>query len=226
MPGKRVRVLKYRDLKKIQTGTSQEPLVSLNAFCPDIACCYQKRDMYKYLGNQILVRKRLAGKLGRANLQLGKLLPGAKLRIVYGYRHPEVQKKYFDRIMKEISGKYKRLGQNQLIALAHNFVASPDVAGHTTGGAIDVTIEKNGRELNLGTRIADYSNPEKIKTFSRTISQEQARLRKLLHDVLLKQGLAPFYGEWWHFSYGDREWACFYGKKRALYAEVDLRSPS
>jgi len=223
MINQKAKILKYQDLKKIPAGKSRDPLVSLNKSCPDIACRYQKRDMHKYLGNQMLVRKRLADKLRRANLQLGKLLPGAKLRVVYGYRHPEVQKKYFDRIIKEIGGKYKRLEQNQLIALAHNFVASPDVAGHTTGGAIDVTIEKNGRELNLGTRIADYSNPEKIKTFSRTISQEQARLRKLLHDVLLKQGLAPFYGEWWHFSYGDREWACFYGKKRSLYSEIDHR---
>jgi len=99
-------------------------------------------------------------------------------------------------------------------------VASPDVAGHTTGGAIDITIRYRGRELDMGTKIADFNDPELIKTNSARITSRQADNRKLLHDLLVRQGLAPFYGEWWHFSYGDREWACFYKKKKALYSEV------
>jgi D-alanyl-D-alanine dipeptidase len=35
-------------------------------------------------------------------------------------------------------------------------------------------------------------------------------------------GFAPFDGEWWHFSYGDREWAYFYKKKNALYGQIKV----
>ncbi|MDR3125675.1 MAG: hypothetical protein LBU20_01195 [Candidatus Nomurabacteria bacterium] len=27
---------------------------------------------------------------------------------------------------------------------------------------------------------------------------------------MMSQGFAPYDGEWWHFSYGDREWAAWY----------------
>jgi D-alanyl-D-alanine dipeptidase len=46
----------------------------------------------------------------------------------------------------------------------------------------------------------------------------------LLRSVMLQAGFAPFDGEWWHFSYGDREWAYYYKKKYALYSQVSLSS--
>jgi D-alanyl-D-alanine dipeptidase len=106
----------------------------------------------------------------------------------------------------------------------HNFVAVPSVAGHPTGGAVDATIvDAQGKELDMGTKIGDFSDPEKIKTFSKKISKKQLKNRLLLHEVMVKEGFAPFYGEWWHFSYGDREWACFYGKKRSIYSPIEFK---
>jgi len=214
------KILQYQALRKISAGENFDPLVVLDKFCPEIICRYQKKDMFKYGGKDILVRKKLAEKLCRAQNNLQCLSPGARLKVVYGYRHPLVQKRYFDRLLKIVSSKNRNLKGVRLIALAHNFVASPDVAGHITGGAIDVTIECRGRELDMGTKIADFSKPEKIKTNSLKITRRQTDNRKLLHDLLVEQGLAPFYGEWWHFSYGDKEWACFYKKKKSLYSEI------
>ena len=37
---------------------------------------------------------------------------------------------------------------------------------------------------------------------------------------MVAEGFAPFDGEWWHFSYGDREWAAFYGLSQTLYAHI------
>jgi D-alanyl-D-alanine dipeptidase len=37
---------------------------------------------------------------------------------------------------------------------------------------------------------------------------------------MVAAGFAPFYGEWWHFSYGDREWAAVYGEPAALYGPL------
>ena len=38
---------------------------------------------------------------------------------------------------------------------------------------------------------------------------------------MLEQEFAPYDGEWWHFSYGDREWAFYYKKEKALYKQVN-----
>lgn len=58
--------------------------------------------------------------------------------------------------------------------------------------------------------IVNFSDPQKIQTFSDEISGQQATNRKFLHDYMVGQGFSPFYGEWWHFSYGDREYGAIY----------------
>ena len=67
-----------------------------------------------------------------------------------------------------------------------------------------------------GCKIADFSS-NLIKTYAEGLTNEQIQNRALLRDLLLRQGFAPFEGEWWHFSYGDREWAAYYNKDNAIY---------
>ena len=43
----------------------------------------------------------------------------------------------------------------------------------------------------------------------------------ILRKIMLEVGFAPYDGEWWHFSYGDREWAYYYKKYKYLYPQVD-----
>jgi len=43
--------------------------------------------------------------------------------------------------------------------------------------------------------------------------------RQLLHDLMVKEGFAPFYGEWWHFFLWDREWLLLHHSK-TLYAPL------
>ena len=91
------------------------------------------------------------------------------------------------------------------------------------GAAVDVTIiDATGQDLDMGTGIADYSDPQLIHTFDPRITEEQRNNRLVLHDLMVDQGFAPFYGEWWHFSYGDREWAAFNHKKIARYGAIEL----
>lgn len=143
----------------------------------------------------VWVRKTVAEKLGRI----------AGLIVAEGYRHPEEQERLF----------LQELLVHQNIEKAHQFIALPSVAGHPTGGAVDVTLP-----LDMGGSIKDFSQPEKLPTFSACITPCQAKNRKLLHDLMIGEGFAPFYGEWWHFSYGDREWAAFYGYPKTLYGPV------
>lgn len=45
----------------------------------------------------------------------------------------------------------------------------------------------------------------------------------LLRDCMLRVGFAPFDGEYWHFSYGDREWAFLTGAPASLYNQKTLQ---
>ena len=94
------------------------------------------------------------------------------------------------------------------------------MAGHPTGEAIDLTITCDGKEVDMGGKIADFSVPELLPTYSQQITIEQSNWRIFLHDLMVAEGFAPFYGEWWHFSYGDREWAVFYEHPAAIYSPI------
>lgn len=215
------RILTYGDLAKARVGASVELLIDARHYSPSIIAHYAKPDMLPYTDETILVRDSAARKLAAINEALQR--KNLRLKIVYGYRHPEVQERYFYRQRSILQRDNAELDNDSLDRLTHNFVAVPDVAGHPTGGAVDLTmIDTEGRELDMGTAIADFNEIEKIKTFTSEISKEQANRRILLHDAMVAQGLAPFYGEWWHFSYGDREWASFYNKKEALFGPIRL----
>jgi D-alanyl-D-alanine dipeptidase len=40
---------------------------------------------------------------------------------------------------------------------------------------------------------------------------------------MMNEGFAPYDGEWWNFSYGDKEWACYYKKEMSLYNQVNIK---
>lgn len=218
------KILTYQEIRDIPSSENKESLVSASLYDSRIIIQYKKPDMLPYTGNDIFVRDAVAKKLASANAILLKN-NNYCLKIVYGYRHPNIQKIYFDKQRAELKMKNSQLSEEELDALTHNFVAVPSIAGHPTGGAIDVTLaDVYGNDIDMGTEIADFRDPEKIKTFTREISEYQKEKRKLLHDSLINEGFAPFYGEWWHFSYGDREWACFYKKSSSLYSPIDFNS--
>ena len=215
------KILTYDDVMLAAAGDSDEPLVDVRTYDSSITSLYYKHDMDKYTGDIIFVRDTVARKLASVNAALHNE-HGLHLKVVYGYRNPEVQDNYFKARRAALSAEYPNLDNYEIDRLTHNFVAVPDAAGHPTGGAVDLTVvDSTGSELDMGNRIADYTDPEIIKTYAR-VSLEQEKNRGLLHNLMISQGFAPFYGEWWHFSYGDREWAAFYNEK-ALYGAINFR---
>jgi len=224
---RKIKILTYQELISIPVGENNEPLVDVRTYDSSITTQYTKQEkieMFPFTGNTIFVRDSVAKKLAKANKNLSKY-GNFKLKVVSGYRHPKVQRKYFEKKYNQLKVLYPHLDDEELKNLTHNFIAVPEVAGHPTGGAVDVTIvDENGKELDMGTKIGDFSDPEKIKTFAKGISKEQLKNRLFLHDIMVNEGFAPFYGEWWHFSYGDREWAYFYGKKQSLYSPIEFKA--
>jgi len=216
------RIFSLKELTKIKPGVQIEELVSASLYDPAIVCKYKKMDMKPYTDDAILVRDSIAKMLAAANKQLSD--KQLCVKVVYGYRHPEVQRSYFIKRKEQLKAQNPDASDDQLNELAHQFVAYPEVGGHIAGAAVDVTlIDQQGNELDMGTDVADFSDPEKIKTYAMDVTDQQRINRDTLHDAMTEVGFVPFYGEWWHFCYGDREWAAFCGKDQSLFGVIDYR---
>jgi D-alanyl-D-alanine dipeptidase len=96
------------------------------------------------------------------------------------------------------------------------------VSGHPTGGAVDIIlVDKQKSDLDFGSSLYDLSSPL-CHYFALGITKVAKQNRQLLRTIMMSVGFAPFDGEWWHFSYGDKEWAYYYKKPYAIYDQVDL----
>jgi D-alanyl-D-alanine dipeptidase len=235
-------LMSFEQREGVAAGTSDEPMVDVRKYDSSIFTS-QREDMLPYTGEMVLVRDSVAKKLAAVNARLNSA--GYGLKVVYGYRHPEIQTKYFEsrkaQLKKEWDEQGKEYSENELNRRADVFAAYPPLAGHTTGGCVDIRLVRldDGKELDCTPAPSDPTaangtgdgTPEDksltaaeaeevMRTFSSNITPQQLANRLFMHDAMLAEGFAPFYGEWWHFMYGDREWAAFVGEKAALYAPV------
>ncbi len=214
---KKQKIAGYKDLKYLKTRDNGENFVMVNYYDSGI--------LYKYIkGFQkdcFLVRQTVARKLAQANEVLQKNYKDSCLLVTYGYRDINTQKRYFKKERNRLKRIYPDLSEETLTEKVHQNIAVPEVAGHPTGGAVDLTIYSRTRKekWDMGSDIMDFLNGSNF-TFSSNISTEQQRNRFYLRDLMMAQGFAPFYLEWWHFCYGDKEWAWFYDREEAIYGQV------
>jgi D-alanyl-D-alanine dipeptidase len=203
-------------LEKIRPGTNGEALVDARKYDAEILAL--PRDGQ---AETILVRDGVAKKLAAVDRRIFEN-DGLHLKIVSGYRHPDFQAKIFEEVREALRKTYPDISESELIERAHAFAAYPPVAGHLTGGAVDVSLVRADKELDMGVAEEpfDPAVPQSIETFSEGISAAQLANRLKLCDAMFAQGFTPFFGEWWHFSYGDREWAAFSGAEEAVYGPV------
>lgn len=217
-------MVSYSNLTSVPVIDNKESLVVIrnsdmpNGYQPSMS------DMTSLLQDRILIRQTVYNKLKQAQKALEKQDKDFSLYITYGYRSLEIQTKKFLEQLKIISGERFFENSIDLYEEVHRFIAVPTVAGHPTGGAVDLTIINlaNNQFLDFGSRLYDLSNKD-CYTFSPNISRRGKRNRSLLRSCMLKAGFAPFDGEWWHFSYGDREWAYYYKKPNAIYDQLPER---
>jgi D-alanyl-D-alanine dipeptidase len=200
-------------LQDIHSKDNGEPLFSLS----DILCDYKRKGSDI---TSVLVRQSLIEKLQKVQERLTLHDSTMQLLVIEGYRSPSYQEQYF---LKELLFQYQKDPSRdfeELVETTHKFVSLPTLTGYPTGGAIDLTIMYGDKELNMGGTIEDFMTPENFPTYSTHISPEELENRLLLHDLMLKEGFAPCYKKWWHFSYGDLEWAAFYNLPESLYSPV------
>lgn len=212
------RMVLYVDLVKIPLKENGEPLVPI-----PVSEYLQTREINPETrvvkDKTIYVRKSVARKLEKVGKLLSARSNDYSLEIVYGHRSLAIQRKLFEEYKEKYSKYYSGI---DLLEAAHRSIAVPEVAGHPTGGAVDVRILRKGKPINMGTGIWEFV-PDSF-TFSPFISKQAWDNRALLREVMQHVGFAPYDGEWWHFSYGDKEWARYYRMPNAIYDQLELPS--
>lgn len=199
-------MVKYQDLVKVKIRECGEKMIFVSI---------------KTINNRkIILREAVVKKLIKAEELLKKQKPDLRLLVYYGYRSIKIQTLRFLEILNKTCKNYYP-NPIDLYEAVHRSVAVPTVAGHPTGGAVDTTIiDKYNREIDFGSKIYDYSTKNSY-VFSQNISKKSKKNRILLREIMLCVGFAPFDGEWWHFSYGDREWTYYYKRKFAIYQQIE-----
>ena len=166
-------------------------------------------------------RKEVAEKLDEISKELLNINKDASLVVSNVYRHPKIQEENFKKVFNDIKAKFPWLSQDEQIEKTHLMIAYPKVAGHPTGGAIDLTIKIGDTLLDMGCEIGDFDKEEYLPVKNSYITKEQFDNRLMLRKLMIRHEFAPFNGEWWHFSFGDREWAKIYNKEYAIYDVVN-----
>lgn len=205
--------IEYRDINAVDSGEELIPIETSDY----LKVRQIDERMLNLTGEDILVRESVYDKLQKIARYVSKEID-LSVEVVYGYRDLNIQRDLFEQIkQQEINNGF--IGNElELFGIVHRSISVPEVAGHPTGGAVDLQLLKDNKVLDFGTNIWDFTKDS--YTFSPFISIDAWNNRQLLRNMMVDQGFTPFDGEWWHFSYGDKEWAAANDKEYAVYDQI------
>lgn len=172
-----------------------------------------KSNLFCYAREKIIIKlKEAADNLPR----------GYQFFIKEAYRPLSQQLKSFEEAFNEYKTEYPLKNDDEIYNLTCQYVAPAVVAGHPTGGAIDITLLKDGIEVDMGTEFNDIPiEPENLTyLYSDYISDAAKANRNILVISMEMAGFTTYPTEWWHWSYGDRYWA-FLNHCNAIYSPID-----
>lgn len=232
--------LRFKEIKQVEETENNEPLVNGNNNSTNVYFADQKRKISDGLEAYNLqldiirsirspdsiycIRENTAKMLGQAAENLRKGNNQYRLVLAYGFRPTEIQHAVLTKVCNSFRmNKSIRLAkpeddyEDEYSEQLNQIVSLPEVAGHPTGGTVDVTIWEwdktigQGRYLDMGYPLLDIDkDPIEMSSKASKLSIEQQRNRQLLLETMTDQGFAPYWGKWWQFSFGDKEWAKYY----------------
>ena len=93
---------------------------------------------------------------------------------------------------------------------------------HLTGGSVDVSLfhRVTGEVLDMGSAFDEaghlsYTAALENETDARLDAARQHR--RILVGAMVQAGFTNIPTEWWHFDFGNQNWAYFSGADRAIY---------
>lgn len=172
-------------------------------------------------GQDLWLREGTTARLCHAAELLYAYNPDYAFWITDAYRPLHLQREHFKLIQAQLTAQ--GTPAEQLYHRTVELIADPDLLPpHSTGGTVDITIysQATKRPLDMGSVVDSIETPL-IHTWYRNITAEQRHNRMVLCTVLTAAGFKNTPLEWWHYSYGDLEWALHSGLTATVYDSVE-----
>lgn len=213
---------------------SHEPLINA-AFYPErilINPAYFNQQI-KATTPAIYIRKSAYLRLTHAARQLPN---GYKFMLLDVWRSNRTQTQLFTLLKNQLSTQFPNLTESELLKRTLTTVAPPSTdtrfkpAPHNTGGAVDLTIvDELGIPLEFGTAFDDHTEIARTSYYeekladSELLEKEVGYLhnRRLLFNLMTSAGFTNYTDEWWHFDYGNQNWAWQSNAAHAIYGATE-----
>lgn len=185
---------------------------------------------FKNADKRCMARKEVVEMLYKA----ATLLPeGYKFVIWDAWRPFALQKELFTSYSSKIIKEFhlENLTEEEQEYEISKFIADPIPdeelpPAHTTGGAIDLTIiGPNGKYLDFGTDFDAFTEKTRAGYYETIDVENDSKAktirdnRRFLYNLMIEVGFSNLPSEWWHYEYGDKNWAEIQGKA-ALYKGI------
>jgi len=200
----------------IQIKECNEPLVDIKKACAGALISLNSRRMKKE--KTAYLRKIVAQMLCKAKKNLPK---GMTFVIRDAWRPQYVQKDIFEWFTKDFQKKYPSWPKAKIFKETKKYVAPAEgkrASGHMTGGAIDLRLIKNGRKVPMRSSKLTYQ--ENAQSVQPKLPKYIQKNREIMFNALKQAGLTNYPKEFWHWSYGDIQWARRNNRKTAIYGVI------
>lgn len=176
---------------------------------------------------QILLREPVIERLLAA---LDALPECCGIEVLDGWRPVSVQAALREQFRGAIVARHPEYGEEQIQAALDQFVANPyrkDMSPpHLSGGSVDLTLfDTAGRQaLDMGTAFDEPSHLSHTRALETEPHPRYAgarQNRRLLVHAMLGAGFTNLPSEWWHFDYGNQNWAFFSGAPAAFFGAAE-----
>lgn len=166
------------------------------------------------------LRKTVVGMLKRAQ----RLLPkGMTFVIRDAWRSSDVQRQIMESFVARFKSQHPNWTEKRARQEAEKFVAGasgPLASGHMTGGAVDVRLWKKGRRVPMRSWRLTYQ--ENAQPYQPKLPKHLQRNREIMFRALSSVGFSQCHNEFWHWSYGDVQWAQRTGSGVARYGVIGV----
>jgi len=168
------------------------------------------------------VRESVHEKVGRISRLLAD--QGKILIIRSAWRSFEHQRRLWKKKYESIRQEYPQRPEAEIRKAVSHFIAPAEKSMHATGGAVDALIFDEDTD-----RVMDFGNNEGLKLeLDETsypdhpdISPEARRNRRLLIRLFEDEDFVVDILEYWHFDYGNANWATQKGREHARYGVIE-----
>lgn len=208
-------------VKAIQVQECGDPFLDLAVHFQNLAFDLNRNHVQKKSKSISWGRQIVGEKLCAAQ---GLLPKNIRLLIKECYRPLWIQREFFEGYSAKLRLKFPHLTEQEIYDECSKLNAPVDVAPHSTGGAVDLTlIDEKGEWLDMGTEFNADPMETNYATYTNAdnISQIARENRIMLSSVMTKVGFVNYPTEWWHWSYGDKYWALSTNRDTAIFSSIE-----